>query len=65
MTEVNHEPGPSTTQSALRIAATDLRAGGRVGRHEAHRTDRAGGDRDLRLPADHAARHPGRRGRAR
>ena len=23
ITEVNHEPGPSTTQSALRIAATD------------------------------------------
>ena len=23
ITEVNHEPGPSTTQSALRMAATD------------------------------------------
>ena len=39
-----------------------LRVGRRVGRHEAHRTDRARGDRDLRLAADDAARHPGRSG---
>ncbi len=38
MTEVNHEPGPSTTQSALADRGHRLRAGGRVGRHEAHRT---------------------------
>ena len=57
MTLVNHEPGPSTTRSALMIASTAWRvAGGSLGQ-QPHPPDlsRRGGDRHL--AADHPA-HP-------
>lgn len=52
MTEVNHDPGPRTTQSALRIAATDSgQAGGVAG--TSRTVDRARGDRHLGLAEHH------------
>lgn len=52
ITEENQEPGPSTTQSASRTAATASGTAERVVRHEVHGLHLARGERDRGLAAD-------------
>ena len=51
ITEVNHEPGPSTTHSAARIASTASAHASRVLGHERDGLDLAVGRGDLDLAA--------------
>ena len=52
MTEVNHEPGPSTTQSAAAIASSASGRRGRVLGDQRDRVDDPVGRGDLDLAAD-------------
>lgn len=49
MTDENQEPGPRTTQSASRTAATASGTAKRIVRHDVHGLDLAGGERHVRL----------------
>ncbi len=64
-TEVNHDPGPNTTQSASRTAVDRLGHGRRVGGQQRDRPHPARRDRDRGLPAHRGDARRARPGRAR